>query len=612
MALVWDSYIFSGVYFRTKTVKGTPVVQLVESFRNPEGQPRQRILASLGDASLPEDDKTRIARAVEDHLLGRASLTIDAPLSEDAASWVRRILHLLGRSKTAKPVATDRVDGVLLDQIQTENVVQFGPQCVAMAAWQQLGLTGLLEDAGLNPSQAATAQLMVANRLIEPLSEWALIEWSHRTALPELLGIRITKTTKDRLYQTSDLLLTHRKILEQKLRHREAGLFDCKRSIILYDMTNSHFEGLCAKNPKARHGRNKQKRNDCRQVAVGMAFDERGLALAHDVFEGNIAETKTLATMLERLDLHADGQKSVVVLDAGFASAANIALLKERGYSYLINITRDRRRKYAARFAQDGFESLPGRKPEMQVEVRRITDPEDGQGSLILCRSAQRRAKEEAMLSKAEQRYLADVGALRKRIAKGSLKQPDLIQRKIGGLEKKHPRVARYYTLRHEALELIAQRDDAKRGEADEAFGNYVLKTDHNLDAAQTWSLYMTLLQAEEGFCALKSTLGLRPNYHQLEGRVDGHIFISVLAYHLLTWVREKLRDQGDMRDWKTIRRLLSTHMLATTSLTLEDGRMLHLRKPTAPDPEQATVYQHLGIDWKAAFPAQKTWAKSE
>jgi hypothetical protein len=91
-----------------------------------------------------------------------------------------------------------------------------------------------------------------------------------------------------------------------------------------------------------------------------------------------------------------------------------------------------------------------------------------------------------------------------------------------------------------------------------------------------------------------------------------GHIFISVLAYHLLTWVRETLRDQGDLRDWKTLRRLLSTHMLATTSLTLEDGRVLHLRKPTVSDAEQAAVYQRLGIDWKAAFPAQQTWAKSE
>jgi transposase len=265
------------------------------------------------------------------------------------------------------------------------------------------------------------------------------------------------------------------------IRHREAELFDCKRSIILYDLTNTHFEGLCANNPKARHGKNKQKRNDCRQVAVGMAFDERG-------------------------------------------------------YSYLINITRDRRLKYAAQFAQDGFEPLPGRTPEMRVEVCRIPDPEDAQSSLILCRSAQRCAKETAMLSKAETRFLTDVEALRKLIAAGKLKKPDLIQRRIGRLQKKHPRAARFYTLHHSAAQgFTAQRDDEKHSQASEVLGNDILRTDHTLDAAQTWSLYMTLLQAEEGFCALKSTLGIRPNDHQLEGRVDGHIFISALAYHLLT-----------------------------------------------------------------------------
>ncbi len=247
----------------------------------------------------------------------------------------------------------------------------------------------------------------------------------------------------------------------------------------------------------------------------------------------------------------------------------------------------------------------------MQVETRRITDPEDEQSSLILCRSAQRRAKESAMFSKAETRFLTDIEALRKLIAEGKLKKPDLIQRRIGRLEKKHPRVARYYTIDLPPDKgLTAQRDEDSHAQASEALGNYVLKTDATLDAAQTWSLYMTLLQAEEGFCALKSTLGLRPNYHHLEGRVEGHIFISVLAYHLLTWVREKLRDQGDLRDWKTLRRLLSTHMLVTTSLTLEDGRVLHLRKPSVPDAEQAMVYQRLGIDWRAAFPVQKTWAK--
>ncbi len=89
--------------------------------------------------------------------------------------------------------------------------------------------------------------------------------------------------------------------------------------MILYDVTNTHFEGICSKNPKAKHGKNKQNRNDCRQVAVGMAFDENGFPLAHEVFEGNMADTKTLKSILGRLALNQDGLKLVVILDAGFA-----------------------------------------------------------------------------------------------------------------------------------------------------------------------------------------------------------------------------------------------------------------------------------------------------
>jgi hypothetical protein len=598
------------MYFRTKTIKGTPLLQLVESYRNAEGQPRQRLVASLGDACLPADEKHLIARAVENHLAGQPDL-VAAELSTPAADWVTRILKLAGRSKSARPVAVEKVDGVLLDGIATENVVQLGPQLVALKAWEELGLSGTLAEAGLSPCHIATARMLVANRFIEPLSEWALIGWAERTALPEMLGIRVTKSTKDRLYLAGDALFKRRKDVEAALRVREENLFGLRRGVILYDMTNTHFEGLCAGNPKARHGKNKQKRNDCRQMAVGMAFDERGLPLAHDVFEGNIAESKTLALMLDRLLLPQEGSTPVVILDAGFASAANIALLKERGLGYLVNITRGHRSRHAGEFAAGGFEPVPGREPGQRVEVKTINDPDNPGGSLVLCRSTQRREKELAMLSKAEERFLADVSALQERVAGGKLKNPGKIERAVGRLQKKHPRAARFHGLRLEGGILVASPAGNKREEALELCGDYILRTDQDLGPTQIWSLYMTLLQAEEGFACLKGALGLRPNFHQTEHRVEAHIFISVLAYHLLCWVRERLRQSRDNRDWKTLRRLLSTHSLVTTVLPLEDGRVLRVRKPSLPDPEQALVFKRLGIDWKAACPATKTFTRA-
>jgi transposase len=601
------------VYFRTKTIKGTPLVQLVESYRNSEGQPRQRVVASLGDAILPEKDKALIAKTVERSLKGAQGDWFEAELPSDAAHWVTRILQLAQRSKGGRVIVeSESVDGVLLDDIETENVVQLGPELVALKAWEKLDIGSILEDLGMNAPAIATAQLMVANRLIEPLSEWALIDWSSRTALPELQDMRITKASKDRLYRVSDQLIKHQEHIEKELKEKQKDLFGLKRSIILYDVTNTHFEGICAKNPKAKHGKNKQKRNDCRQVAIGMAFDEHGFPLAHEVFEGNMADTKTLVVLIDRLDMGNKEPllKPVIVLDAGFASKDNINMLKERGYSYMINITRGSRKKYSDLFGNETFEELPGRKDSLKVEVKKVADPDDPESQLVLCRSAQRRLKEAAMISKAEERFLVDIESLGERIEKGRLKNNDTIERKIGALQKKHPRVQRFYIIERKEGKLETIRKDDEIEEALDLCGNYVLKTDKKLDAAQLWNLYMTLLKAESGFRMLKGSLGLRPNYHQLEHRVDGHIFISVLAYHLLCWIQKHLEDCNDSRSWKTIRRLLSTHSLVSTRLPLKDGRILTIRKPSKPDAEQALVYQMLGIDWKKMCPMSKSELK--
>ena len=250
-----------------------------------------------------------------------------------------------------------------------------------------------------------------------------------------------------------------------------------------------------------------------------------------------------------------------------------------------------------------------GMTPERIALARLMTvsDPDNNDRRLVLCRSAQRREKEHAMISRAEERFLEDGKALRKRIEAGRLKKTDVIERKIGALLKKHPRVARYYSAEHKNGTLQLIRNDEKLDEALALCGDYVLKTDKAMEASTLWELYMTLLEAEKGFQLLKGTLGLRPNYHQLEHRVDGHIFISVLAYHPLRWIGYRLETAGDPREWRTLRRLLSTHVVATTRLPLADGREISIRKPSEPDEEQQHIYTQLGIDWKRAYPARKT-----
>ena len=599
------------MFFIEYRAKQTRLAHLVVSHLDTEGRPRQRIVASLGDASLPEGSARRIARCVQRRLEGQRELFVEQ-LGAGEAEWVDRIVKLADRTRSSqRERGSEALDGVVAEEIETVNVVEFGPGLAGMAAWNALGLSRKLAELGMNKRAVSIAQAMVINRLVEPLSEWALIDWLERTGLPECLNVRVTKSTKDRLYMTSDELLKHRKELEKYLRREEAELFGLHGSIVLYDVTNTHFEGVCAANPKAVRGKNKQKRNDCPQVAVGMAFNEHGLALAHEVFEGNISDANTLLQILERLGRAGEGSgKPVVILDAGIATEANLALLREKGYAYLVNVTRGSRTKYIEQFRADDFVPLPGRDEDQQVEVKSIAHPEAEGDRLVLCRSGKRRDKEQAMLSNAEKRFLAEAGKLRQRVTLGRLRDKDKILKAIGRVLAKHPRVARFYQLDFAGADMTVQRKASAIDEAYELCGDYVLRTDQAFPADVLWNLYMTLLKAEEGFKMLKGTLGLRPNFHQKEHRVDGHIFISVLAYHLLCWINQKIEAAGDNRTWRTLRRLLRTHCLLTTRLPLEDGRIISIRKASVPDEEQARIYQMLGINWRAAYKPRRTQIK--
>ena len=109
----------------------------------------------------------------------------------------------------------------------------------------------------------------------------------------------------------------------------------------------------------------------------------------------------------------------------------------------------------------------------------------------------------------------------------------------------------------------------------------------------------MTLTRVEAGVRALKSVLGLRPIFHQREDRCEGHIFITVLAYHLLHWVEYMLQSSGDRRSWPTIRRLLQTHSY-TTIVYPAPRATRSIRAPGVPDEAQQQIYATLGINWRS------------
>lgn len=606
----------AGMFFRIKTTQSGQVLKLIESYRDDTMRPRHRNVASLGNAPMARADWKPIAKAVEDRLYGRAAL-MARDLSNEQARWVDRIVRQVASEGQWKALAeasraAEVIDGVQVDAVGHADTAELGTVLLGWEIWKRVGMPEALTMLGFNRSQCQAAAISVINRLADPLSEHSLPDWYQRTALPELMGNRLRGAGDDRFYRVSDLLLARQEEIERHLRERQRSLFNLKRTVLLYDLTNTHFEGLCRRNPKAKRGANKQKRNDCAQIVVGMVFDQFGFELAHKVFEGSLNDRKSLLQMIGELNAAVAGgkEKPLIVMDAGVATRKNLALLREHGFGYLVNDTRGQRQRYIEAFReQRGFKVVPGREGKEPVWVRVMDDPQSVGSErpterIVLCQSQPRGNKEQAIVSNAERRFLEALRKLALRVEHKRLKARSKIERAIGRIQSRHSRVKRFYEIKLEdgdnGLRLAWKRNDILFHETAELFGCYVLRTDERtLNEHQLWQLYISLTQAEAGFKALKGDLGLRPNPHQKEDRVEAHVFICVLAYHLLRNILWTLEQKGDHRDWKTLKRILRMHCYTTIMLPTRNGPMYRIRKAGQPEECQKAIYRNLGIAWE-------------
>jgi transposase len=604
------------MFFRLKITQSGEILRLIESYRDDVARPRHRAVVSLGNAPIGRADWKPIAKAVEDRLYGRETL-LARDLSQTHVLWVDRIVRQVGSEGRwqpfiAPPAKEEIIDGVRAEAVSHTETAELGPVLLGWEIWKRLGMPELLQMLGFNRSQSQAAAISVINRLADPASEHSLPDWYRRTGLPELMGNRLRGAGDDRFYRVSDLLLSRQGQIEAHLRKRQHSLFNLERTVLLYDLTNTHFEGLCRNNPKARRGANKQKRNDCAQIVVGMVFDQFGFEMTHKVFEGTLNDGKSLLRMIEELNaVAADGQaKPLVVMDAGVATRKNLTLLHAHGFGYLVNDSRGQRRRYLDAFRQTkDFRIVEGREGKDPVWVRVMDDPQasdqDGDPGerIVLCKSQPRGEKEQAIVSNAERRFLEAVQKLAARIEHGRLKSRSKIEQALGRIQARNPRARRFYKINLESngrkLRLECTRDDALRQDAEDLFGCYVLRTDERtLNEHGLWQLYISLTQAEEGFKALKTDLGLRPNPHQKEERVDAHVFICVLAYHLLRNILWTLQQKGDHRNWETLKRILRTHCYTTILLPTRSGPTHRIRKAGQPEECQKAIYRNLGIVW--------------
>jgi transposase len=505
-------------------------------------------------------------------------------------------------------------------RVATERHREAGPVHVGHQFWHRLELDRILRDCGLSATVLRLACAMVLNRLIAPASEHAMPAWLRRTALGDLFGTDFDTLEEDPLYKVLDQLHPHRAAIEAALVERERSLFNLDVTIYLYDLTSTYFEGQCARNPKAKRGYSRDHRPDCKQVVVALVINRDGFAITHEVFAGNTQDRATLAAMLDLLTARAGLKEgATVVVDRGMAFDENIAEIKRRKLHYVVACRQPERDRWLAAFDDiDGFIAVlrqpsplnPGQKKTMiEVKIRR-----DGDQTYVLCRSAQRIPKDRAIRTKQEVRLRADIDRLAKRIAERRLVKPAKINQAIGRLKERYPRVARYFDLSYDphTATLAAPFNADKHAKAEQLDGCYLIKTDRTgLSGDELWRIYVLLTRAENAFRDMKSPLAERPIFHHTERRTEAHIFLCVLAYHLLIAIEKTLLDHGIHTSWPTVRDTLKSHQICTVVLPTDDGSTLRIRKAATPEPEVQDLYRALAIPSQIITP-QHSWTPSD
>lgn len=609
------------MYFREKNTKNGRLLQLVRGSRSLDGKVRQQVILSLGGCWVPDVHRHDVARFVDAAVSGQTELF---PASPEVACWVDMILDRMkaeGKLELARKMVSralpdgSAADGVLVDKVTHGDMRLLGVLLPLRRAWEALGITEFLLGCGMPARRIKAAQACVFNRLVDPCSEHELPSWLETVALDELLDARFSSFGKEIFYRAGDDLLECSARLGMHLREREASLFGLGNTILLYDLTNSCFEGECCSNPKARRSKDsKENRTDCPLLSVGLVLNREGFPIVHKVFAGNTGDSRTLLDVVGELRAESgDTGRPTVVLDGGIATAANLALLLANNYDYVVNGKRTTRRNFAEDFAgTGGFRAVQGRDDKKPVFVKRLCAEHE---VTLLCRSDDRKAKEDAMVSKTEERYLEAMGKLAARIEKGDgrlhLDAPEgvtHVNQCIGRIASRYTRASKFYSATYDekGRKLSWTRDDGKYRADAALHGCYHLRTSRmDLSDDEIWLIYIMLTNVETAFHLLKGELGLRPFYHWKEERCDAHIWITVLAYHILRWTEYSLRLAGIESTWMEVRRLLQTHCHATITMPCKSGREYLVRRPGKPDERQMLIYKALDID-TAALPVIK------
>jgi hypothetical protein len=599
--------MFLKVVFKGTRANGDRAMhfRMVESYRQGNTVKHQNIyhLGTLPELSEPEDIRSlgkRIDEIVKEKVSGQKYIfkASNNKVEELAQYFADQILSKnkidLNKTKDYELIDTDSVTN--------HDAKEVGSEWLCNQTLNQLNLSTVLEGAGFTKEQIQLAYTQIISRAVYPNSELATSKWiKDNSAVCEITGYPVDKITKDKLYQSSLNLYKIKEKLEHHLSLKTNELFDIEDKIIIYDLTNTYFEGKMKASELAQYGRSKEKRSDAKLIVLAVVVNEYGFIKYSKIFDGNIGDSKSLEKIIDDLVKSTSHivRKPIVVLDAGIASEDNLQLLKSKGYSYMC-VSRSGMSKY--QIDQNSSPVKVSDNKGQPIELQKVSVPKS-KDTYLRVNSYAKAQKEISMNEQFKKRFETGLEQIKESLSKKSgIKTIEKVSERIGRQKQKYPSISKYY-------EINTTKDEQGEKVIDITWrmikqpaneGHYLLRTDLDTHKEKVqWQIYNVIREVESTFRVLKTDLDLRPIYHKTDRSTMAHLHLGILAYTLVNTIRHQLKKNGYNAQWKEVVRVMNTHKAVSTRMEGPDNKIIIIRKCTEPTKEVQSIYDSLGIQYK-------------
>jgi hypothetical protein len=579
---------------------------------------RQVVVLNLGKLEgLEKELHKLLANRIEELVTGIGSGFIPIEISSEVESLAQSFAKQISKEKIfssdkgqliSQEVQNNfqRVDLESLEQLESNEI---GGEWLVKQAFEAMDIPSILATIGLDAKQVKVAQMLLTAKLLHPSSELETQRWlDQNSACAELFDYQ-EDITRYSLYQVATKMYCEKENIDNSLYSKTADLFSNRNKIVIYDLTNMYFEGQMNGSDKAAFGRSKQKRSDRKLIGLSLAIDSNGFVRHSQFYTRNISEPSTFKDLIRSVSeqMKDSFEKPLVVMDAGISTEENLALLKSKDYNYdYVCVSRVTPKNFT-KLSENAETITDNRGNEIHLTKVAVPGKED---HYLQVKSDQKKLKEQSMDTKLTLRLEEQLEDIKQKLPKkGTLKKRSKIHEKVGAIKSKLSGVGWLYEIEYtedQEKDIVTDINWKRIKEKEKPKGEYFLRyTKTAIEEDKIWDAYNLTRDIEAVFRCLKTDLNIRPIHHQKDKYIEPHIWLGIISYQVVNYIRENLKKKGINHSWTKIVDLMKSMQSSLNTINNDKNEKLYIKLCTRPTKTQKEIFD--ALNFKARPYTRKT-----